>query len=75
MKAFTHWIEEAINKNGLALRFYVDGIQEDITMPSAIDAPTSDGQRQTVVFDLTGRRLNTTPRHGIYIVNGRKVIQ
>ena len=33
----------------------------------------ADNQKQTAVFDLTGRRVNKT-QHGLYIVNGKKVI-
>ena len=27
------------------------------------------------IFDLTGRRLNGAPRHGVYIRNGRKYVK
>lgn len=75
VKAFRSWIEEAVNKNNLEIRFYVDGVGEDLTMPSAIESITAERQGvDTAVYDLSGRRVEGSPKTGIYIVGGRKVV-
>lgn len=35
----------------------------------------STGTLQSPMFDLNGRRLSSPPSHGIYIINGRKVVK
>ena len=34
-----------------------------------------DGQQQDVIYDLQGRRLQKAPAHGVYIINGKKVVR
>jgi hypothetical protein len=73
-KGFRSLYEDASPNEKLPLRFYINGIGEDLT--SSIDdvqhsmfdvrRPTSD------VHDLQGRRV-TTPKKGLYIINGKKV--
>lgn len=40
---------------------------------TGIDAITTNGDKPAEVYDLSGRRVNTTTSHGIYVVKGRKV--
>ena len=73
-KGFRSLYEDASPNEKLPLRFYINGIGEDLT--SAIH----DVQRSTFniqhstsnVHDLQGRRV-TTPKKGLYIINGKKV--
>ena len=44
----------------------------DAGIPTAIDA-LSEGEKAATVYDLQGRRV-ATPKAGIYIVGGRKVL-
>jgi len=59
-----------------------DGVEQNITIggdADAIDAIENDAstskQGNGSVFDLTGRRLSTSPQRGIYIRDGRKVFK
>jgi hypothetical protein len=76
VKAFRSWLVEARNTNGVPLRFYVDGIGEDLTGTSSVYRPLADMlSGQQVVCDMQGRRLENAPRcKGLYIMNGKKVI-
>ena len=73
-KGFRSLYEDASPNEKLPLRFYINGIGEDLT--SAIhDVQRSmfNVQRSTSnVHDLQGRRV-TTPKKGLYIINGKKV--
>lgn len=51
-----------------AYNFYLENLDE-----TAIDEITAEPAADGAVYDLQGRRV-TNPRHGIYIVNGRKVV-
>ncbi|MBR4527635.1 MAG: hypothetical protein IKO71_04165, partial [Bacteroidaceae bacterium] len=42
---------------------------------NSIQLPASDADKSSALFDLSGRRLNTTPQKGIYIQGGRVLIQ
>lgn len=82
MKAFRNWVVFVRNTNGLPMRFYINGIDEDLTL-SGIQGLTATGGEPLAddcVYDLYGRRLGTRqslsgrlPR-GIYIVNGKKIM-
>ena len=48
-----------------------DMLQNDETGISTVPVAASP----EAVYDLTGRRLRTSPRHGIYIQGGRKYIR
>ena len=43
---------------------------------SGIDSPIASGQQQTVIYDLTGRKVTDIQnlKGGIYIINGKKVV-
>ena len=45
-------------------------------MPDAIEnvEPSSFSIDNSVVYDLTGRRISGKPQHGIYIIGGKKVV-
>jgi hypothetical protein len=38
-------------------------------------SPVYKTDKNTIPFDLQGRRLNTEPKHGVYIQNGKKVMK
>ncbi len=84
LQAFRSWIDD-ISAEPTSLRFYIDGIGEDITatpdavhsIPEALGLTTTDA---TGIFNLSGQRLgDATPERraalpkGIYIINGHKV--
>ena len=73
-KGFRSLYEDASPNEKLPLRFYINGIGEDLT--SSIDdvqRSVFDVRRPTSsVHDLQGRRV-TTPKKGLYIINGKKV--
>ena len=83
VQAFRSWIQD-VSSDPVPLRFYIDGVGEDIT--AAADAlqtiPEALGltRRETAVYTISGRRIDNSklssgklPR-GIYIINGRKVV-
>lgn len=75
VKGFRTWIEIIRNADQQPLRFYIDGIEEDLTLPSAISSVVADETASSAdVYDLMGRKTNGQPRRGIYIVGGRKVV-
>jgi len=63
--------------------FYdADGVEQNITIggdANAIGAIENDAsiskQGNGLIFDLTGRRLSSTPQRGIYIQDGRKMLK
>ena len=38
-------------------------------------SPVYKTDKNIIPFDLQGRRLNTEPKHGMYIQNGKKVMR
>ena len=48
-------------------------VEVSVQQPSAVTTIEVEPTGERVVYDLMGRRVNN-PQHGIYIVNGRKVI-
>lgn len=75
VKGFRTWMEIIKNADQRPLRFYIDGIEEDLTLPSAISSVTADNTTTSAdVYDLLGRKTSGQPRQGIYIVGGRKVV-
>lgn len=79
--AFRSWIED-VGTDSQPLRFYVDGVNEDIT--SHIEEMKNEqltmNNVDDAVYDLSGRQivnrkwLNGKLPNGLYIVNGRKVV-
>ena len=49
------------------------GITTDDDSPTAITTTTQTSKDDGYIYDLTGRRLSTTPRRGIYMKNGKKI--
>lgn len=47
---------------------------EHKSLVNGISHITAGDTRTGVMYDLQGRRVNT-PTHGIYIINGRKVLK
>ena len=41
---------------------------------NSIQLPATDADKSSALFDLSGRKLNTTPQKGIYIREGKKYI-
>ncbi|MBQ9285793.1 MAG: hypothetical protein IJ209_05900 [Bacteroidaceae bacterium] len=87
LQAFRSWIDD-VSADRPPLRFYVDGIGEDITVtpdairsiPEALGLTNADDATSAGIFTLSGQRLgDATPerratlRKGIYIINGHKV--
>jgi hypothetical protein len=62
--------------------YAADGVEQNITIggdADAIGAIENDAsiskQGNGLIFDLTGRRLSSTPQRGIYIQDGRKMLK
>ena len=54
--------------------FDFDAAREEAETTGIQNVPTNGKQQDDVVYDLQGRRV-TNPTHGIYIINGKKVIK
>jgi hypothetical protein len=78
-KAFRNWLVWVKNDNNLPFRFYVDGIGEDLTMATGIQAPRQQAALPPTgrCYDLQGRQVdaNASVRKGIYVINGKKMIK
>ena len=87
MQAFRSWIQDVSNEP-MPLRFYIDGIGEDITaatdaihsIPEALGLKSAGDAVAAGIYTLSGLRLgDATPERraalekGIYIINGHKV--
>ena len=74
MKGFRNWFVWLKNTNNLPIRFYVNGVDEDLTL-AGIEGMSQDAQQSSrFVFDIQGRRVDTPRKRGIYIINGKKII-
>ena len=54
--------------------FDFDTARQEAETTGIQNVPTNGEQQDDVVYDLQGRRV-TNPTHGIYIINGKKVIK
>ena len=78
---FYHWTETTIPayrgyltlSSSAAAREFM-GITTDDDSPTAITTTTQTSKDDGYIYDLTGRRLSTTPRRGIYMKNGKKIV-
>ena len=68
--AFRSWIQD-ISAEPRPLRFYIDGVE--MTDGIADVSVTDNVNANNAIFDLSGRRVATPTRKGIYIINGKKV--
>ena len=75
-KGFRSWVEDANASAHESLRFYIDGIGEDLTDPTGIEAVLSDEPTAgTAAYDMQGRRVDERSlKKGLYIVRGKKII-
>jgi len=73
--AFHSWIED-LSENKRQLRFYIDGVDEDITASIGLVKTTARKRADDdAVYDLSGRRMPAGRlTKGIYIINGKKVV-
>lgn len=75
-KGFRSWIEDANASDHQSLRFYIDGIGEDLTEPTGIAAIMNEEPTgYAAAYDMQGRRVAAgSLKKGLYIVQGKKVI-
>ena len=79
-KGFRTWIEDVKNEQQLPWRFFINGIEEDLTMPTAISEVNHELITDNRYYDLQGRCIpesdirKTGLKKGLYIVNGKKTI-
>lgn len=73
VKAFRSWLEQVRNTNNLTYRFYINGIDEDLTATTAIHEVLMEGGHAVGnVYDLSGRKV-AKPSRGLFIQNGKKL--
>lgn len=76
LQAFRSWLELVKNTNNLDIRFYINGVDEDITGTSGLRDILIENHQDDCIFDLSGRRIAGSAsqlKAGIYIINGKKV--
>ena len=81
VKAFSSWVQDMSDPKQEQLRFYVDGVGEDIS-EFADALPTlrmENTEADEAVYDLGGRRVGSTRNRGalkpgLYVVGGQKVV-
>lgn len=70
--AFRAWFHVSLEDN--AIRAYVLHFSDDTRVSPTLESSRDGGERgEALLYDLQGRRVNN-PSHGIYIMNGRKII-
>ena len=48
----------------------------NVSMATGItETQSEDINKRNVMYDIMGRKMNNSPRHGIYIMNGKKIIK
>ena len=71
IKAFRGWFElEAVldKETDFGVKMFVDDIETKVDGISVRDA-------EGTIYDLSGRKVNSPSRRGVYIVNGKKVMK
>ena len=80
VKAFSSWVQDMSDPKQEQLRFYVDGVNEDISeFTDALPTLRMDVEADEAVYDLGGRRIGSTRERsslkpGIYVIRGQKVV-
>ena len=67
-------LDESIARSKEALFFDFDAARENSQTTGIENISNAKQPQENVVYDLQGRRV-TNPTHGIYIINGKKVIK
>ena len=67
-------LDESIARSKEALFFDFDAARENSQITGIENISNAKQPQENVVYDLQGRRV-TNPTHGIYIINGKKVIK
>ena len=67
-------LDESIARSKEALFFDFDAARENSQTTGIENISNAKQPQEDVVYDLQGRRV-TNPTHGIYIINGKKVIK
>ena len=75
-KGFRSFYEDASNDSHTRMRFYIDGVDEDLSdVTGMADIVRSEAAGQAAaVYDLQGRRV-ARPAKGLYIIGGKKVVR
>lgn len=80
VKAFSSWVQDMSDPKQEQLRFYVDGVNEDISeFPDAVIALQKEAAKDDAVYDLGGRRVGSASmrgslKAGVYVIGGKKVV-
>ena len=80
VKAFTSWVQDMSGEKQEHLRFYIDGVNEDISeIADLVPALRMTKETDDAIYDLGGRRVGSAEERaslkpGIYVVRGRKVV-
>ena len=56
------------------MNIFVDGEEISIATPTAIDGIDVDNVDGNV-YNINGQRVNKNVKHGVYIINGKKVVR
>ena len=67
-------LDESIARSKEALFFDFDAARENSQITGIENVSNAKQPQEDIVYDLQGRRV-TNPTHGIYIINGKKVIK
>lgn len=77
LKGFSSYIEDASNGQHDCLRFYIDGVGEDLSDPTGVDVVLNDNPdtRNEKWYDLQGLQVTQPVSGRLYIVGGKKVVR
>lgn len=74
LSAFRSWIQD-LSAEPKPLKFYIDGVELTNGIEAIENLASQTEYLPDAVYDLSGRRVLTPKRKGIYIINGKKVIR
>ena len=81
VKAFTSWVQDMSGEKVEQLRFYIDGVNEDISefTDAILSLDKEQWTKDEAVYDLGGRYVGSAKNRaslkaGIYVINGQKVV-
>lgn len=66
--------EVTCNNRAVTIDAATKKISVDMSVASGIDSPTM-ASKSVTTYDLQGRKVNRTSARGVYIINGKKVVQ
>ena len=74
VRAFRTYLKLKDNSQGArSVSIFIDGDEVSVATPTGIENASDDTTINGNVYNVNGQRVNKDVKHGVYIVNGKKV--